>query len=717
VVTAAEPDLAAVHRRGAMSLLALGGLGLLMLVFMAAAPWILRTYDYVVLVPAIVLSGVITIAANALARNVPERAGLILIIAMAVAMRLLVVGEEPFLSTDIYRYVWDGRVQAAGVNPYALVPADEALKSLRDSSIYPNINRADYAVTAYPPVAQMFFFAVTRVSETLTAMRLAMVGCEIAVVAVLIDLLRRLRLPVTAVVAWAWHPLVIWEIANNGHADALMVALLMIGVWLLVRSRRVTGAVAVALAALVKPYAVVVLPAFWRPWDWRAPAAAIAALILCYLPYASAGSGVLGFVTTTGYLSEEGFTDGGGFWLVALVRAAAGDLPGLTVAYMLIGAGVMGLLGLRALSRANEAPQDILVHVGTLLMATLFLMSPGYPWYVLAVVPFVVLGGGAPAWAMTLGAILLYKPAMLPANDLAWKTIATLPFVAAVAVRLLAGRLKHGTRSKGLHGSAPERPALRPDTGNAVVSVVIPCLDEEEPIAGVVREVLAQGVDEVIVVDNGSRDATAVRAREAGARVVSEPRRGYGMACAAGVAAVRADTDIVCFLDGDGSDVPAFLGHIVSPIARGEADFVMGSRLRGKREPGSMTPQQIVAGHVAGALMRLVWGVRFTDMSPFRAMHVSDLRRLGMSETTYGWNLEMQMRATAAGLRILEVPVDHRCRRGGVSKVSGNLTAGLSAAWKITTTFLRLAGALRGKSQGLPPDGGRRQEKSGAMHV
>jgi len=104
-------------------------------------------------------------------------------------------------------------------------------------------------------------------------------------------------------------------------------------------------------------------------------------------------------------------------------------------------------------------------------------------------------------------------------------------------------------------------------------------------------------------------------------------------------------------------------------------------------------------------------------MSPFRAMHVSDLRRLGMSETTYGWNLEMQMRATAAGLRTLEVPVDHRCRRGGVSKVSGNLAAGLSAAWKITTTFLRLAGALRGKSQGLPPDGGRRQEKSGAMHV
>ncbi len=229
----------------------------------------------------------------------------------------------------------------------------------------------------------------------------------------------------------------------------------------------------------------------------------------------------------------------------------------------------------------------------------------------------------------------------------------------------------------------------------AIVSVVIPCLNEEEPIAGVVAEVMAQGVDEVIVVDNGSTDATAARALAAGARVVSESRRGYGRACATGLATVRSDADIVCFLDGDGSDVPPFLADVVAPVAKGEADFVMGSRLRGRREAGSMTPQQLVAGHLAGVLVRLVYGVRFTDMSPFRAMRVAELRALGMSEVTYGWNLEMQMRAAAAGLRILEVPVDHRCRRGGVSKVSGNLAAGLSAAWKITTTFLRLALTLR----------------------
>jgi glycosyltransferase involved in cell wall biosynthesis len=230
---------------------------------------------------------------------------------------------------------------------------------------------------------------------------------------------------------------------------------------------------------------------------------------------------------------------------------------------------------------------------------------------------------------------------------------------------------------------------------NAVVSVVIPCLNEEEPIAAVVRDVLAQGVDEVIVVDNGSTDATAARAQAAGARVVAERRPGYGRACAAGFRAIRSDAEIVCFLDGDGSDVPAFVADIVGPVARGEADFVMGSRLRGRREAGSMTPQQIAAGRLAGALLRLVYGARFTDMSPFRALRADQLQRLGMRETTYGWNLEMQMRAAAAGLRIREIPVDHRCRRGGESKVSGNLAAGLTAAWKIAATFVRLSLSLR----------------------
>src|SRR5918994_700772 len=217
-------------------------------------------------------------------------------------------------------------------------------------------------------------------------------------------------------------------------------------------------------------------------------------------------------------------------------------------------------------------------------------------------------------------------------------------------------------------------------SGNPFVAVVVPCLNESEPIAGVVREIAAQGVDRVIVVDNGSTDDTAQQAAAAGATVVTEPRRGYGRACAAGVAALPQETDIVCFLDGDGSDMPSFIAAIIGPIAEGKADFVMGSRVLGPREPGSLTPQQVVAGRLAGILMKARYGVSCTDMSPFRAMRAHELRGLGMQEQTYGWNLEMQMRAAARGLAIQEVPVGHRRRRGGVSKVSGNVLAGLHAA-------------------------------------
>jgi alpha-1,6-mannosyltransferase len=418
-----------------------------MVAFVAAGPWLAGTYGYAVFIPSIVASGVITIAAAALAPSVPVRAGLVAILGLALVMRFLLVGEQPFLSTDIYRYIWDGRVQAAGINPYAYVPADEALRTLRDSIIYPNINRSDYAVTAYPPVAQMFFLAVTRIAETLTAMRLATVACEAVIVAVIIDLLRRLHLPATAVVAWAWHPLAIWEISNNGHVDALMVALMMTGIWLLVRSPALAGAVAVALAALVKPYAVVVLPAFWRRWDWRLPLAIVATVALCYLPYLGAGRGVLGFMTT-GYLSEEGFSGGDGFWLVALVRAFVGQVPGLTAAYILVALGLMTWLALRSVAHTNTSPQTRLADIAVLLMAGLFFLSPNYAWYFLAVVPFIALGGGAPTWAMTLAAMLLYRPMMLPANDVAWKTLATLPFVIAVAATLMP-RNRIATRSPG----------------------------------------------------------------------------------------------------------------------------------------------------------------------------------------------------------------------------------------------------------------------------
>ena len=228
-----------------------------------------------------------------------------------------------------------------------------------------------------------------------------------------------------------------------------------------------------------------------------------------------------------------------------------------------------------------------------------------------------------------------------------------------------------------------------------IVCAIIPCLEEEDAIAAVVAAVLAQGVSEAVVVDGGSRDRTVERAAAAGARIVIERARGYGRALQSGIAAAQADADILLFLDGDGSDRTEFIPALIAPIAEGRAAFVHGSRLRGGHEPGSLSPPQIAAGRLAGLLLRLVYGVRFTDMSPFRAIRRDALERLGMRETTYGWNLEMLMRVAAARLPACEIAVGNRRRAGGVSKVSGNFVAGIAAACTIAAMFLRLALTLR----------------------
>lgn len=225
-----------------------------------------------------------------------------------------------------------------------------------------------------------------------------------------------------------------------------------------------------------------------------------------------------------------------------------------------------------------------------------------------------------------------------------------------------------------------------------MVYLVIPALNEADVIAEVVRSVPRTVVNQIIVVDNGSTDSTAQTARNAGAIVLSQPARGYGRACRAGMnAALKAGADIVVFIDGDGSDCPEFMNELVQPIQENRFDFVIGSRTRGKREPRSLNTGQILAARLAGWLLRVRYGVNFTDMSPFRAIRSELLHSLPMREETYGWNLEMQMLVAQKRARILEIPVNHRRRRGGVSKVSGTFKGTILAAFFIVMTFSRVA--------------------------
>ena len=223
------------------------------------------------------------------------------------------------------------------------------------------------------------------------------------------------------------------------------------------------------------------------------------------------------------------------------------------------------------------------------------------------------------------------------------------------------------------------------------VSVIIAALNEEAAIANVINAVPKDLADEVLVVDNGSKDRTAEIAAAAGARVVKEAIPGYGRAFRAGLRSISPQCEIVVFLDGDGSDCPEMMDRLVTPIIEGKVDFVIGSRTLGKREAGSMNFHQVVAGYGIGFILRLLYGVRSTDMGPFRAIRRNTLERLGLREETYGWPLEMQMRAAQAHVRTMEVPVDYRRRAGGHSKIAGTVRGSVLAASRILITLARIA--------------------------
>jgi hypothetical protein len=369
-------------------------------------------------------ASLLTLAATRVAERAPTTRALWLIFGVGIALRFYALLYDPLLSTDIFRYIWDGRVQAAGINPYRYFPAHDALAHLRDAVIFPRINRADYAVTIYPPVAEFFFLIVTRIGENVNVMRLALLGCEAVSVTLIMLFLRRLEQPVTRVVAYFWHPLPIWEIANNGHVDALAVALMLLGLWVALNGRAMRGAVLIAFGVLVKPYVAPALAPVWRPWEWKMPLVVTAVIALCYLPYLSVGWEVFGFLTK-GYLMEEGIVSGNDLWLLSVWRLAFGAHQGDVVAYAIVAALVLLFTMLLAGFRSNRTIATSLTDTNMLLLVVLLLLSPNRPWHFLPIVPFVALCGNAPTWVVSIGALLL-------TNELYWEFHVPKPIIKSI---------------------------------------------------------------------------------------------------------------------------------------------------------------------------------------------------------------------------------------------------------------------------------------------
>jgi len=335
-----------------------------------------------------------------------SRRALVGILAVAGLMRLGVLLAPPYLSDDVNRYVWDGRVEAAGINAYRYIPVDPHLEALRDDTIFPNVNRSTYAPTIYPPVAEAIFFAATRVSESLTAMKAAMVAFELASVVLLLRLLTLLGLPRERILVYAWHPLVLWEFAGSGHIDAAVIAFVALALWARRRELAWLTGSALAAAVLVKFFPAVIFPALYRRWDWKMPATFATLAVVAYVPFFGAGRAVFGFLT--GYASEEGLRDGSGFFLWTLLKRVAPPLASLGAApYLAVSAALIASLAIFVVLR-DKTGDHFIASATALAVAATVLVSPHYPWYFAWIVPLLCFGPLPSVLYLTVASPLLY---------------------------------------------------------------------------------------------------------------------------------------------------------------------------------------------------------------------------------------------------------------------------------------------------------------------
>src|SRR6267142_2438057 len=355
---------------------------------------------------ALIQSVLYLIAAWLIVRARSARSTVIIVLVLAGVFRLSIVFAPPYLSDDIYRYVWDGRVQAAGINPYRYIPADEHLQSLRDEEIYPKINRRDYAHTMYPPVAEATYFLTTRISESVTWIKLTIVGFELITVWLVMELLASFGMPRQRILIYAWHPLAVWEFAGSGHIDPLALAFIALALLARRRNWETATGISLGLATLAKLFPIVLFAVLYKRWGWKMPAALVATIVVGYLPYLGVGPlGVLGFIP--GYVQERGIVSGEQFFILGLVDSLSGvKLPN---ALFLSFAGAV-LLGFALWFVFKPEHDDRAYLKRSLVLGTAFmvLLAPQFPWYFAWLIPFLCFVPSIPVFYLTAASFVLY---------------------------------------------------------------------------------------------------------------------------------------------------------------------------------------------------------------------------------------------------------------------------------------------------------------------
>lgn len=615
-------------------------------------------------------------------------------------MRVAMLDSTPILEVDFNRYLWDGAVTANGINPYAYSPESvanqdalvpPALQTLGDQpgSTVRKINHA-YLRTIYPPVTQAAFALAYWIKPwSLFSWRLILLLFDIATLLLLFAILRRLDLsPLWASIYWL-NPLLLKEMFNAAHMDLILFPFLLAALYFSISKKPYWAVIFLGFAAGVKIWPALLFPILLRQMlpDFRKAfissgiflALCLAMFLPIYLTGLDTGSGFNAY-------SNRWQLNDSLFRIVLNISHAGLDISGnptwnsQIVARRIIAALIIFIVLFLSLRQPANL-RKVFDHC-LLITTALFLLGPtGFPWYAVWLLPLLAIYPRKSLLLLTLLMPIYYLRYYYEALGNVELFDYYIVWVQFIPVWVLLIWEWHTARQSA-RNLAPE--VARPMKDNQRISVIIPAINEEASIGKVIADI-PDWVGKVIVVDNGSVDRTVEIARAAGAEVVFEPERGYGAACLTGIASLP-PTDIVVFLDGDYSDYPQEMPLLTDPIIAGEVEMMIGSRVAGNAEKGALTPQAIFGNWLSCKLMRLFWGVKYTDLGPFRAIRFDSLQSLNMRDRNYGWTVEMQIKAAQRDVAAGEVPVSYR-KRIGQSKISGTLRGVVGAGTKILSTI------------------------------